>query len=256
MSVIVQLNDRIATVTLNRPDKKNAISWEMRRQLWEAIEGLAEDDNVRAVILTGAGDDFCSGMDVGEFGRGTLRNSFTRMDRLHRISRAIYKLKKPTIAAVKGVCVGAGWSYALCCDLVLAADTARFSQIFSRTALAPDAGAVWLLSRHTGIMRAKEICYSGRVLGAEEAVTMGLALKEVPSAELLDQAQSLASTMAQGPTLALAMAKRQFEIANMSSFDAFLEAEYAMQPLMMRSEDHQEGVQAFRERRTPSFRGV
>src|SRR5688572_21829404 len=141
MAIELGVDRGVATVTINRPDKKNAINMEMREQLWTAFEQLAEDDAARAVILTGAGDAFCAGMDVKEMGGGGVATSVGKMRRLHRIARAIAALKKPTIAAVNGVCVGVGWSYALACDIVIAADTARFAQIFRNVGLTPDGGA-------------------------------------------------------------------------------------------------------------------
>lgn len=255
MSIDVTIEDGLATVTINRPLSKNAINMEMRGELWTVFEELAEDDAVRAVILTGAGDDFCAGMDVKEMGGGGVSWSLTKMRRLHRIARAIASLKKPTIAAVNGVCVGVGWSYALACDIVIASDTARFAQIFRNIGLTPDGGAVWQLRQQIGAMRAKEIVYSGRMVRADEALALGLVMEKVESAKLLDRAREIARSFCEAPTLALGMAKRQFEFASSMSFDQFLEAEFGMQPLMSRSEDHHEGIAAFKEKRRPNFRG-
>ena len=158
MSIELAVDRGVAIVTINRPEKKNAISLEMREQLWTAFEAISENDEVRAVILTGAGDAFCAGMDVKEMGgNGGVAWSVTKMRRLHRIARAIASLKKPTIAAVNGVCVGVGWSYALACDIIVASETARFAQIFRNVGLTPDGGAVWQLRQQIGAMRAKEI---------------------------------------------------------------------------------------------------
>lgn len=256
MVIDLAIENAVATVTINRPEAKNAITIEMREQLWTVFENLAENDEVRAVILTGAGDAFCAGMDVKEMGGGGIAWSMAKIRRLHRIARAIAGLKKPTIAAVNGVCVGVGWSYALACDVVLASDTARFAQIFRNIGLVPDGGAVWQLRQQIGAMRAKEIVYSGRMVGVDEAERLGLVLEKVESDKLLDRARELATSIARGPTLALGMAKRQFELASATSFDQFLEAEFSMQPLMSRSEDHEEGVSAFKERRPPSFKGA
>jgi len=255
MTIRTEKRDQVAIVTLDRPEKKHAVTTEMRIQLYEAFEELGEDNSVRAVILTGSGDDFCSGMDVGEFGEFTMADRFVRTIRLQRISRAIYRLKKPTIAAVRGICMGAGWSYALCCDFIITADDARFGQVFSRTALAPDAGSAWLLAQQIGVMRAKELCYSGRIVSGREAFEMGLALRSLPADQVMEEALAMASRLAEGPSLAIAMAKRQFEMAATTSFDTFLEAEFAMPPLMQQTEDHKEGVAAFRERRPAAFSG-
>jgi 2-(1,2-epoxy-1,2-dihydrophenyl)acetyl-CoA isomerase len=255
MSIELSIDRDVATVTISQPEKKNAISIEMREQLWTAFESLAENDAVRAVILTGAGEDFCAGMDVDAMGGGDVAWSLTKMRRLHRIARAIAALKKPTIAAVNGVCVGVGWSYALACDIVIASETARFAQIFRNVGLTPDGGAVWQLRQQIGAMRAKEIVYSGRMVGVDEALALGLVLEKVDGAGLLERAREIADSFRAAPTLALGMAKRQFELASSVSLDQFLEFEFAMQPLMSRTKDHVEGVTAFKERRPPSFKG-
>jgi 2-(1,2-epoxy-1,2-dihydrophenyl)acetyl-CoA isomerase len=256
MSIELAIHGGVATVTINRPDKKNAISMAMREQLWTAFEDLSENDEVRAVILTGTGDAFCAGMDVGEMGGGGVSHSMTKMRRLHRIARAIASLKKPTIAAVNGVCVGVGWSYALACDIVIASESARFAQIFRNIGLTPDGGAVWLLRQQIGAMRAKEIVYSGRIVGVDEALQLGLVLEKVESGQLLSRAREIADSFCAAPTLALGMAKRQFQLAEATSFDQFLEAEFSMQPLMSRTADHQEGVAARKGRRAPAFKGA
>ena len=255
MSIELAVEGGVATVTINQPEKKNAISIAMREQLWTAFESLSENDDVRAVILTGAGENFCSGMDVDAMGSGDVAWSLTKIRRLHRIARAIASLKKPTIAAVSGVCVGVGWSYALACDIVIASETARFAQIFRNVGLTPDGGAVWQLRQQIGAMRAKEIVYSGRNVGVDEALALGLVLEKVESAHLLERARELGDGFCAAPTLALGMAKRQFDLASSASFDQFLEFEFAMQPVMSRTGDHKEGVAAFREKRRPSFRG-
>lgn len=255
MAIKVTHDGPVATVTINRPEKRNAITLEMRETLAKAFEELAENDATRAVVLTGSGGSFCAGMDVGEMGAHDIAFSLTKIRRLHRIARAIMELRKPVIAAVDGHCVGAGWSFALACDLVVASHTAKFAQIFGNIGLVPDAGAVWLLTQQIGTIRAKEIVYSGRMVDATEAMSLGLALDAVPSDQLLDHAHALAQTLAARPPLAIGMAKRQFALAQTTGFDSFLEVETAMQPLMSQTADHKEGVSAFRERRPPSFNG-
>ena len=256
MTVHFERRDGVAIVTLDRPETKNAITHEMRRQLWEAFEEIALDPEIRAAVLTGANGDFCSGMDVGGMGRGGVVGSMDRMHTLNRISRAIYHLKKPTISAIPGVCVGVGWAYAMCCDVLLASEAARFALIFRNIALAPDGGSLWLLRQQLGAMRTKELAYSGRMVGAEEMKALGLALEVVPPERLQERAFELARSFAEGPTIALGLAKRQVDLAAASSFDQYLDVEALMQPIASRTEDHDEGLKAFRERRKPAFRGV
>ena len=255
MTVTIDKQGPIAIVTLDRPQTKNAITQEMRGQLYGAFEDIALDHEVRAVIFTGAGGDFCSGMDVGGMGRGGVVGSIDRMHTLNRIARAIHSLSKPTIAAVPGVCVGVGFSYALACDIVLAAESARFAAIFRNIALVPDGGLVWHLRQFLGVQRAKELVYSGRIVRADEAVALGIAYEKVANDALMDRAMELASSFAAGPTVAMGLAKRQFDLAWNNSFDQYLDVEATMQPIASRTEDHEEGLKAFREKRKPEFRG-
>lgn len=255
MTITVDKQGPVAIVTLDRPQTKNAITQEMRGQLYGAFEDIALDHEVRAVILTGAGGDFCSGMDVGGMGRGGVTGSMDRMHTLNRIARAIYALKKPTIAAVPGVCVGVGFSYALACDIVLAGEKAKFAAIFRNIALAPDGGLVWHLRQLIGVQKAKELVYSGRIVRADEAVAMGIAYEKVADGALMDRAMELASSFAAGPTVAMGLAKRQFDLAWNASFEQYLDMEATMQPIASRTEDHEEGLKAFREKRKPEFRG-
>jgi 2-(1,2-epoxy-1,2-dihydrophenyl)acetyl-CoA isomerase len=255
MTITVDRQGPVAIVTLDRPQSKNAITQEMRGLLYGAFEEIALDREIRSAILTGAGGDFCSGMDVGGMGRGGVTGSMDRMHTLNRIARAIYSLKKPTIAAVPGVCVGVGFSYALACDIVLAGERAKFAAIFRNIALAPDGGLVWHLRQLMGVQKAKELVYSGRIIRAEEAVALGLAYEKVSDGALMDRAMELATSFAAGPTIAMGLAKRQFDLAWNSSFDQYLDVEATMQPIASRTEDHEEGLKAFRERRKPEFRG-
>lgn len=255
MTITVEKQGPVAIVTLDRPQTKNAITQEMRGLMYNAFEEIALDWEIRSVILTGAGGDFCSGMDVGGMGRGGITGSMDRMHTLNRIARAIYSLKKPTIAAVPGICVGVGFSYALACDIVLAAEKAKFAAIFRNIALAPDGGLVWHLRQLMGVQKAKELVYSGRIIRADEAVELGLAYEKVADEALMDRAMELATSFASGPSIAMGLAKRQFDLTWNASFGQYLDMEYTMQPIASRTEDHEEGLKAFREKRKPQFRG-
>lgn len=255
MSVNVSREGSIAIVTLNRPERRNAFTMAMRQDIALAFEQLAEDDSVRGIILTGAGGHFCSGADTGEMGEPGSAAFLARMRRLHRMIRAIASVAKPVIAAVDGACVGAGWSLALACDLVIATPGARFAQIFGKIGYAPDAGAIWQLARLIPVMRAKEIVYSTRTLDGTEALSLGLVLDLVESDALMPHALDLARSLAAGPTLAIGMAKRQFAGALAQSLDQFLDQEFTIQPLLATSDDHREGIAAAREKRAPIFQG-
>ena len=251
----VERDGAVAIVTLDQPARMNAFTMAMREQLWQAFDQLAEDNETRAIILTGAGGHFCTGADTGDMGSQSSAAFLRRMRWLHRMIRAIAAIRKPVIAAVDGNCIGAGWSLALACDILIASSRARFALSFGRIGYVPDAGAIWQLSRLVGVMRAKEIVYSGRMLGAEEAQRLGLLLDLAEPDALMTTAMERARSLAAGPSIALGMAKRQFDAAHALSLDQFLELEFTMQPLMATTRDHQEGIAAMREKRAPHFSG-
>jgi 2-(1,2-epoxy-1,2-dihydrophenyl)acetyl-CoA isomerase len=169
--------------------------------------------------------------------------------------RSVVRTDIPIIAAVRGVCIGVGWSMALACDYVIAAPDARFQFAFRHIGLAPDGGAVHLLSRNLGPIRAKALVYSGRFVSGNEANSLGLVSEVVPADEVISRAHLLASELAQGPTLSLRMIKRQFAAAEAQTFEEALASEMIMQPLMIRSDDFREGTSAFKEKRKALFTG-
>lgn len=253
--LIQTVSDGVAHIELNRPEKKNAMLLEMRDGLAQMFEALADNDEVRAVLLTGAGGDFCAGADIGEMGKGGLGGSLYRVRHMQRLMRAMVRLQKPVVAAVQGVAVGMGLSMALACDVVLAGQSARFGQVQRRIALPPDAGAVWFLTRYLGVLRAKELVLSGRMFPATEALAMGLVSRVEPDSQLLDAARSIAREYARGPTIAFGIGKRMFDLAPSSSFDDFMEHEASMVPLSVTSEDFREGTRAFLEKRQACWTG-
>ncbi|WP_176591209.1 enoyl-CoA hydratase/isomerase family protein [Sphingobium sp. EM0848] len=256
MTVRVEKRASTAIVTLDQPGRANAFTMAMREEIWRTFEELGEDDEVRAIILTGANGQFCSGADTGDMGHQSTAAFLRRMRWLHRMVKAIGGIRKPVIAAIDGACVGAGWSLALACDIAIATPNARFCQSFGRIGYVPDAGAVWQLNRLLGPMRAKEIVYSARMVDAQEALRLGLLLELIEIDRLMARAMEMADALAQGPTLATGMAKRQFEAAQALSLDQFLELEFTMQPLLATTHDHQEGIAAAREKRSPHFQGL
>ncbi len=256
MSVECSIESGIAVVTINRPERKNAITVPMRQQFVEVFQALQDDDGVRAIILTGAGNDFSAGADVGEIGKGGVAGNLNNARTRTRMVRAVAHTHKPLIAAVEGVCIGMSFAMALACDFIVCARDARFQFAFRHIGLALDAGAGWLLERHVGVMRAKDIAYSGRFVSGEEAVRYGFALEALDSGGALSRAKELAKGYATAPTLALSEVKRQFDNAPGQTLDQALDFELTVQALMTWTEDFKEGSTAFREKRKPEYRGA
>ncbi|HEX3218976.1 MAG TPA: enoyl-CoA hydratase-related protein [Candidatus Limnocylindria bacterium] len=253
-TIRVETVDGVATVTLNRPDSLNALNAQMRRELLSAVKGFARDDAVRAVIITGEGRGFCSGADLRG---GSEERNFRQVleTEYNPLVRAIRDLPKPVIAAVNGVAAGAGVSLALGCDLVYAADDARFIQAFVRIGLVPDSGSTRALVRALGRHRASQLIFSGEPLGAQEALNAGLINAVLPAGDLMANVGEAAARLAAAPTRAIGLAKRSINAAEDASLDDSLELEAQLQDLAGRTEDHAEGLAAFAEKREPRYLG-
>lgn len=246
----------VARITLNRPERKNALANNMRQDLADAFTNANRDDEVRVVVLTGAGDSFCAGADVAKLAVRDVKGSRNNLQHnAHALIRNLYTIEKPVIAAVRGSAVGIGLSMMLACDLVIASETASFSCIFARRGLAPDSGAVFFLSRLIGLARARELVFTARSFSAQEAAEMDLITRVVPDGELESAADQLAQTLATQPTYALAMAKKMFHFSLSPSLDQFLDLEAMIQPQIHQTQDFKEGIAAFNEKRPPRFIG-
>lgn len=243
----------VLTLTLHRPERKNALDLALADELVRALEHAQESAAVRVVVLTGAGDTFCSGGDLA--GDGFEGHALALLRRISRPAVALHRLSKPTIARVDGVAAGAGWSLALGCDLVVASERARFSQIFVRRALSPDLGGSWLLPRLVGLHRAKELALLGRWVPAEEALALGLVNRVVPPGELDAAVAEWAGLLAAGPPVALAQTKRLLAESSGRSFEAAIEAECSAQSVNLATEDTREAFRAFFAKREPRFEG-
>ncbi|MBV8165936.1 MAG: enoyl-CoA hydratase/isomerase family protein [Alphaproteobacteria bacterium] len=256
MPIHYEMADHIVTITIDRPPR-NAMDMYHFRDLAGAWRRFKDDTEAWVAIVTGTGEAFCAGADVTAMagGRTVVRGRGLMQRGSHRAIRALHHLEKPTIAAVRGPAVGIGWSYALACDMIVASETARFAQVFKRLGLAPDGGAVWFLTQRIGVMKAKELVFSARFLSGAEAHELGLVNKVVPDAELMPTATRLAQELAAGPTFALGLAKKLFHAAVAPTLDQFLETELLVQPTLYQTEDHPEGVKAFKEKRDPKFAG-
>lgn len=257
--ILYEVEDGVGRITLNKPDKLNALSWGSWAEIETAIEAANGDDAVRCVLITGAGRGFSSGTDltVGADddrprpyqGRaGVLRT-------VHRCTATIYDCCKPTIAAVNGVSVGAGFSLALACDIRIASETARFSAIFIKRGLSADTGSTWFLPRLIGMDRALEMLYTGRMVEAAEAERIGLVTEVVAPDQLLERAHALAREIASGPTLAVEINKRLAREGMQRNLPEQIEAEEYLQAITHRSEDAKEGRLSFLEKRDPVFKG-
>ncbi|HUR49053.1 MAG TPA: enoyl-CoA hydratase [Acidimicrobiales bacterium] len=252
--ILIDRAEGVVTLTLNRPERKNAVTTAMWTQLREVFIEVAENPEDRVLVVTGAGGAFCSGADlsgVGDIASGGL----TRMRTVGAAAQALHDLPKPTIAKVPGVAAGAGANLALGCDLIVASDEARFSEIFSARGLSLDFGGSWLLPRLIGLHRAKELAFFADILSAKEAQDFGLVNRVVPSSDLDSLVDEWAARLAAGPPIALSMTKRMLNNASTSTLGESLEAEALSQVVNFKTEDLGEAMRAFAEKRPPNFRG-
>lgn len=255
MSIKVTHDEGVATVLLDRADKLNALSGEMYQELADAFTALNNDDSVRVVLLTGAGRAFCAGGDVGSMGNFDVVSGRKRSKGHHRMILALHHLEKPVIAAVRGPAAGIGASLALACDLIVASETAYLLMAFKNVGIPPDGGAIFFLTQHLGLARAKEIVYSARKLPAAEAKDMGLISKVVPDNQLEAASLALAREIAGSATYALTLAKRMFQYMYVPTLEQLLEMEVLAICGARMTHDHVEGVTALKEKRKPQFKG-
>jgi 2-(1,2-epoxy-1,2-dihydrophenyl)acetyl-CoA isomerase len=255
MNVRYELKDAVAIITLDRPDKLNALTVEMREALGTCFEQAARDPAVRSVLLQASGKAFCASGDVSKMGDFTPASGRDLLKLAHRMVRNLANIEKPVVAAVRGAVAGIGWSMALATDMIIASETAKFSQVFRNVGLVPDGGAIYFLTQQLGLFRAKELVYSGRRVEAAEALSLGLVNRVVPDAELDAIAWQKAEELARGPTIALGIAKKMFKLMYQPDLETLLDAEAWAQGLALMSDDHKEGVRAFFDKRKPEFKG-
>lgn len=255
--VILERKGSIATLTLNRPEKLNAINEKMIEELSSAITRLGQDRESRVLVITGAGRAFCSGADVGDMARaaGATMEIRYRTQMAHKIILAMTEIEKPVIAKVNGVAVGIGCSLALSTDMIIASENAQFSLIFSQIGLIPDGGSLFHLPRLVGPAKAKELVFTARKVDAKEAERIGLINKAVPAEKLDNEVDTLTKQLAEGPTVAFGIAKKIMNKGLSMDLSSVLECEASGQALVGTTEDAREGVIAFLEKRKPKFKG-
>jgi 2-(1,2-epoxy-1,2-dihydrophenyl)acetyl-CoA isomerase len=256
-TLLFAVDDRVATITLNRPDAFNALTRTLNRELKEVLDGVADDSQVGAVVITGAGRAFCSGQDLRQADESIEDPAVRVREDLNEyyapMILAMRRLPKPIIGAINGVAAGAGMSLALATDIRVASDRASFMQAFSRVGLVPDAGSNYFLPRLVGLPRALELAWTARRVGAEEALDIGLVNSVVPADDLAAAAQELAAQLARGPALATGLTKQAMLKSMESTLPEVLALEAELQARCIVTDDFAEGVAAFLEKREPRF---
>ena len=261
-SLLFTVENGVGWLRLNRPEARNAMNADMRQRYLDALQRCAEDAAVRAVVLTGTGKGFCTGADLSgsraATGAGETPHPGATRDAMRpsqRVIHALWDLEKPVIAGVNGVAAGLGAHLAYACDLVVAADDARFIEVFVRRGIALDAGGGFLLPRHLGLHKAKELVFFGDDLTAVDAERLGLVNKVVPAAELEKTVREWAERLAAGPTFALGLSKRLLNRSLAADMDTLFAEEAFTQALVANSDDMREGIRSFMEKRPPAFKG-
>lgn len=255
--ILFEVKNRIATLTLNRPETRNAFSDEMLQGWAAGIREAQARDDVSVVVLTGTGKAFCSGGDISTMGRDQTPNQFKEylLTKVHPVARAVAALDKPYLCAVNGAATGAGMDMALYADIRFAAASARFAESYVKVGLAPGDGGAFLLPRLTGLTKALELLWTGDLFSAEEAERLGIVSKVLPDDQLMAHTYSFAERLANGPALAIRMTKKAVYDGLRSDLFQALESISSAMGVLSFSHDHKEAVQAFMEKRPPKFEG-
>jgi 2-(1,2-epoxy-1,2-dihydrophenyl)acetyl-CoA isomerase len=258
--LIEAIEDGIATLTFNRPERMNALSTPIMEGLLRGLPRLAGDAAVKVVVLTGAGRAFCAGGDVKSMAEGggeerSAAEATARPRSRMEVSRILHELPKPTIAMINGPAAGAGLALALACDLRIAGTLARLMTAFVKVGFSGDFGGSYFLTKLVGTAKARELYLTGRAVDADDALTLGLVNRVVPYDQLHNATMELARSLAQGPSIALSLMKRNLNCAESGDLVALLDMEAAHQVQTGRTEDHREAAKAFVEKRAPTFVG-
>ncbi len=260
-TILVEQKGSILTITMNRPKLLNAMTFQMSEELRTVFETAKFSEKIRALVLTGNGSGFCSGADLARRKSSKYDPStpFGMKDSLeeyyHRTMLTMGNLEKPIIGAINGVAAGAGISFALACDIIIASEKASFIEIFVKRGMVPDCASSFFLARHVGLARAKEIMFTGERVYAEEALRIGMVNRVVPPDQLMKEARAWALKLSKLPTKAIGLIKQQLHHAFQSSLEEVLREEAFGQSMSMATEDSIEGVLSFIQKRPPKFKG-
>jgi len=259
-TILFEVRDNVACITLNRPDNANTLNYDMAKDLMQASIQCSEDASIRAVLLTGTGRMFCAGGDLKSFaahGPGAKLAAHLKETTLylHGAVSRFSRMASPLIGAINGIAAGAGMSMACACDLVLAAESSQFTMAYTRAGLTPDGSGTYFLSRAVGMKRAMELVLTNRMLSAQEAREWGIVNRVVPDAELMTEARKLAASLAAGATGALGTAKRLLHTGWTETLETQMELEAQAIAGRAYSKDAMEGISAFLEKRAPQFKG-
>lgn len=256
-SILTTIQNNIATITLNRADVFNSFNREMALAMQDALDKCADEESVRAIVITGSGKAFCAGQDLKEVTSPEINPGFRKIleEHYNPIIERIRNIEKPVLAAVNGVAAGAGANIALACDIVVASEGASFIQAFSKIGLVPDSAGTFFLPRLIGLQKASALMMLGDKVSAQEAFNMGMIYKFYPVALFEEEVQKLATTLAQMPTHALALTKKLLNRSMVNNLQEQLKMESDLQIEASESHDYNEGVTAFVEKRAPKFEG-
>ena len=256
-TILLKIENQIAFISLNRPDVFNSFNREMAFLMQDTLDICDNDNNVRAIVITGNGKAFCAGQDIGEITNPELNPGFRKIldDHYNPIIKKIRNIEKPIIAAINGVAAGAGANIALACDIVLASENASFIQAFSKIGLIPDSAGTFFLPRLIGIQKASALMMLGDKVSAEEAVDLGMIFKCFPAENFDDEVLKNATTLANMPTKALGLIKKLMNQSVTNNLEQQLQLESDLQIEASSTNDYNEGVTAFVEKRKPVFKG-
>ncbi len=257
-NITLQTSEGIATITLNQPERRNALSWEMAKEIAAAIQEVKRNPEIRVLVLTGNGKAFCAGGDVKSMAEGMEKPLFESRDMIleyYKTALAVKEVEIPTIASINGHAIGAGLTLALACDMRIAAQEAKLGATFLQIGLHPGMGTTYFLPRLVGTARACELIFTARVIEAEEAERIGLVNRVVPAKNLAEETRKLAEEIAAGPYLAMKMAKKSIYRGAVCDLESVLDFESYAQAACTQTEDLKEGISAFIQKRRPEFKG-